>query len=186
MTYRITGLAPERFALLVAIAALSAVLAIKQNAVALAAIGVVGGFAAPILTSSQSGSHVMLFTWYALLNAAILAIAWFKAWRILNLLGFVCTFLVGTLWGVTRYRPDDFATTEPFLVLFFLFYVAIAVLYALRHSVSVRDYVDGTLVFGTPLVAAGLQASLVTRFEFGMAFSAVAVAVLYVALARML
>jgi uncharacterized membrane protein len=174
------------FALLVAIAALSAVLAIKQNAVALAAIGVVGGFAAPILTSSQSGSHVMLFTWYALLNAAILAIAWFKAWRILNLLGFVCTFLVGTLWGVTRYRPDDFATTEPFLVLFFLFYVAIAVLYALRHSVSVRDYVDGTLVFGTPLVAAGLQASLVTRFEFGMAFSAVAVAVLYVALARML
>jgi uncharacterized membrane protein len=174
------------FALLVAIAALSAVLAIRQNAVALAAIGVVGGFAAPILTSSQSGNHVMLFSWYALLNAAILGIAWFKAWRILNLLGFACTFVVGTLWGVTRYRTDDFASTEPFLVLFFLFYVAIAVFYALRRSVSVRDYVDGTIVFGTPLVAAGLQAALVSRFEFGMAFSAVAAAALYVALARML
>ncbi|HET8586054.1 MAG TPA: DUF2339 domain-containing protein, partial [Casimicrobiaceae bacterium] len=171
------------FALLAAIAALSAVLAIRQDAVALAVVGAIGGFAAPILTSSQSGNHVMLFAWYALLNAAILGIAWFKAWRILNLVGFACTFVIGTVWGVTRYRADDFATTEPFLVLFFLFYVAIAVLYALRRSVSVRDYVDGTIVFGTPLVAAGLQAALVQRFEFGMAFSALAASALYVALA---
>ncbi|HEY3459874.1 MAG TPA: DUF2339 domain-containing protein, partial [Casimicrobiaceae bacterium] len=174
------------FALLAAIAALSAVLAIRQDAVALAVVGAIGGFAAPILTSSQSGNHVMLFAWYALLNAAILGIAWFKAWRILNLVGFACTFVIGTVWGVTRYRADDFATTEPFLVLFFLFYVAIAVLYALRRSVSVRDYVDGTIVFGTPLVAAGLQAALVQRFEFGMAFSALAAAALYVALAGFL
>jgi uncharacterized membrane protein len=174
------------FALLAAIAALSAVLAIRQDAVALAVVGAIGGFAAPILTSSQSGNHVMLFAWYALLNAAILGIAWFKAWRILNLVGFACTFVIGTVWGVTRYRADDFATTEPFLVLFFLFYVAIAVLYALRRSVSVRDYVDGTIVFGTPLVAAGLQAALVQRFEFGMAFSALAASALYVALAGFL
>jgi len=174
------------FALLAAIAALSAVLAIRQDAVALAVVGAIGGFSAPILTSSQSGDHVMLFGWYALLNAAILGIAWFKAWRILNLVGFACTFVVGTLWGVTRYRAADFAATEPFLVLFFLFYVAIAVLYALRRSVSVRDYVDGTIVFGTPLVAAGLQAALVRRFEFGMAFSALTAAALYVALARFL
>ena len=76
--------------------------------------------------------------YYALLNAGIFGIAWFKAWRLLNLLGFVCTFIVGTAWGVTRYRAGDFATTEPFLVLFFLFYVGIAVLYALRRSVEVR------------------------------------------------
>jgi uncharacterized membrane protein len=174
------------FALLATMAALSAVLAIRQDAVALAVVGALGGFAAPILTSSQSGNHVMLFAWYALLNAAILGIAWFKAWRILNLVGFACTFVIGIVWGVTRYRADDFATTEPFLVLFFLFYVAIAVLYALRRSVSVRDYVDGTIVFGTPLVAAGLQAALVQRFEFGMAFSALAAAALYVALAGFL
>ena len=114
----------------------------RQDAISLAALAVVGGFLAPILTSSDSGNHVMLFSYYALLNAGILGIAWFKAWRSLNLLGFVFTFLVGTLWGVTRYRPENLATTEPFLVLFFLFYVAIAVLYALRQSVEVRHYVD--------------------------------------------
>ena len=128
---------------------------------ALAVLGIVGGFAAPILTSTGGGSHVMLFAYYAVLNAGIFAIAWFKAWRLLNVVGFACTFIVGTLWGVTRYRPEDFATTEPFLILFFLFYVGIATLYALRRSLEVRRYVDATLVFGTPLVAAGLQGALV-------------------------
>ena len=42
---------------------------------------------------------------------------------------------------------------------------AIAVLYALRRSVEVRNYVDGTLVFGTPLVAAGLAARAGARFR---------------------
>ncbi|HET9047269.1 MAG TPA: DUF2339 domain-containing protein, partial [Casimicrobiaceae bacterium] len=178
--------APAAFGLLVAIAAFSAVLAVKQDSLALAAVGVIGGFAAPILTASGAGNHVVLFAYYALLNAGIFGIAWFKAWRLLNLLGFVCTFIVGTAWGVTRYRAENFASTEPFLVLFFLFYVGIAVLYALKRSVEVRHYVDGTIVFGTPLVAAGLQQALVRPYEFGMAISAVAASALYLVLGRAL
>ena len=153
---------------------------------ALAVLGIVGGFAAPVLTSSGGGSHVMLFSYFAVLNAAIFAIAWFKAWRLLNVVGFVCTFLVGTLWGVTRYRPEDFATTEPFLVLFFLFYVGIATFYAMRRSLEVRRYVDATLVFGTPLVAAGLQGALVRRIEYAMAWSALCASAIYLGLARVL
>ena len=174
------------FGLLVSISALSSFLAVRQDAISLAALAVVGGFLAPILTSTNSGDHVMLFSYYALLNAGILGIAWFKAWRVLNLLGFAFTFLVGTFWGVTRYRPENFATTEPFLILFFLFYVAIAVLYALRRSVEVRDYVDAGLVFGTPLVAAGLQSGLVRHIEYGMAFSALAMSAVYLILGRYL
>ena len=116
------------FALLFLIAALSSWLAVRQDSIALAAFAAIGGFLAPILTSSESGNHVVLFAYYALLNAGIFFIGWFKAWRLLNLLGFACTFVIGTLWGVTRYRASDFATTEPFLILFFLFYVGIAVL----------------------------------------------------------
>ncbi len=174
------------FTLLFWIAALSSFLAIRQDAMALAILGVVGGFAAPVLTSSGGGSHVMLFSYYAVLNAGIFGIAWFKAWRLLNVVGFVCTFVVGTLWGVTRYRPEDFGTTEPFLLLFFLFYVGIATLYAVRRSLEVRRYVDAALVFGTPLVAAGLQGALVRRFEYGMAWSAIAAAAIYLSLARFL
>jgi uncharacterized membrane protein len=174
------------FVLLLWISATSSWLAIRQDAIALAALSVAGGFLAPILTSSNSGNHVLLFTYYALLNCGIFGIAWFKAWRSLNLLGFAFTFVIGTLWGVTRYRPENLATTEPFLVLFFLFYVGIAVLYALRRSVELKDYVDSTLVFGTPLVAAGLQSALVHDIEYAMAWSALAMSALYLLLARLL
>jgi len=174
------------FALLFWIAALSSWLAIRQDTIALAALGVLGGFVAPILTSTSAGNHVLLFSYYALLNAGIFFIAWFKAWRLLNLLGFACTFVIGTLWGVTRYEPELFATTEPFLVLFFLYYVGIAVLYAIRQSVAVRHYVDGTIVFGTPLVCAALQHALVRDTRYGMAVSAIAASALYLGLGKWL
>ena len=172
--------------LLLLIVALSSSLAVLQDAISLAVIGIVGGFLAPILTATNAGDHVLLFSYYAVLNAAIFGIAWFKAWRSLNLLGFVFTFVIGTLWGVTRYRPENFSTTEPFLILFFLFYVGIAVLYALRRTVEVRSPVDATLVFGTPLIAAALQSAMVRDMPFGMALSALAIAAIYLTLARVL
>nr|WP_311529963.1 DUF2339 domain-containing protein [uncultured Ralstonia sp.] len=171
------------FALLVLICALAAGLAVKQNAPALAFTGSAGGFLAPILISTGQGSHVALFSYYALLNAGIFAIAWFRAWRALNLLGFVFTFGIATVWGVLRYQPTLLASTEPFLVLFFLMYVGIALLTALRRHVSLKHYVDGTLVFGTPLVAMGLQAGLVHHVPFAMAWSATALAAFYLAIA---
>ena len=174
------------FGLLLSIVAFSAVLAIKQDALALAVMGVSGGFLAPILTSSGQGSHVGLFSFYTVLNAGIFAIAWFKAWRLLNVIGFVFTFVIATAWGVTRYQPAFFTTTEPFLIVFFLFYVAIAVLYALRRAPRFTDYVDTTLVFGTPLVAFGLQSALVYQQPYWLACSALALGVFYLLLAWLL
>ncbi|WP_322023656.1 DUF2339 domain-containing protein [Burkholderia sp. BCC1977] len=174
------------FPLMVAVCALSAFLAVKQNALPLAFMGSAGGFLAPVLLSTGHGSHVALFSYYALLNAGIFAIAWFKAWRPLNLLGFVFTFTIGSAWGVTAYRPALFATTEPFLILFFLMYVGIALLYAVKRELALRHYVDGTLVFGTPIVATALQASLVKDMPFGLAWSAVALSAFYVAVAAWL
>ncbi len=185
---RLYGLLPPAaaFPLLVAICALAAGLAILQNAPALALTGSAGGFLAPVLISTGGGSHVALFSYYALLNAGIIAIAWFKAWRSLNLLGFAFTFVIGTAWGVFHYRRDLLATTEPFLILFFLMYTGISLLYALRRQVKLLDYVDGPLVFGTPLIAMGLQAAMVHEIPFAMAWSALALAAFYLALAAWL
>ncbi len=171
------------FALLFAIAAFSALLAVLQNAQSLAVLGVSGGFLAPVLASTGSGSHVMLFSYYAVLNLGIVAIALFKAWRPLNVLGFAFTFGIGALWGARFYRSELFASTELFLILFFAMYVAIAVIFALREAPQLKHYVDGTIVFGTPLVGFGMQTRLVSEFEYGAAWSALGVAALYIALA---
>ena len=69
------------FVLLGLICAFSAVIALAQNAMAMAFIGFAGGFAAPILVSSGEGNDVALFSYYLLLNLAIAAMAWARAWR---------------------------------------------------------------------------------------------------------
>ena len=185
--------------ILIFVVVFSGILAVLQNARSLAILGICGGFLAPILTSTGDGSHVVLFSYYALLNAGIFGMAWFKAWRPLNLLGFLFTFVIATFWGVTRYNASDFATTEPFLILFFLFYVGIALLYANRqapglknNSIELKSYVDGTLVFGTPIIAFGLQAGMTEQhemlqnFEYGLALSAVVLSMFYLSLAKIL
>lgn len=174
------------FALMVALVALSGVLAVLQDALPLALFGTLGGFLAPVLASTGRGSHVALFTYYALLNAGILQVAWYRSWRVLNLVGFFFTFGVGTVWGLQFYGSGHYASVQPFLALFFLFYVAISVLFAHRLPVKLRGMVDGTLVFGLPIVVFALQARLVARFEYGLAFSALAMSGFYVILATVL
>jgi uncharacterized membrane protein len=174
------------FGVMISIVALSGLLAVLQNAKALAIFGAAGGFLAPILVSTGAGNHVMLFSYYALLNAGILGIALFRAWRGLNVLGFLFTFVIGSLWGYRYYQPAFFASTEPFLILFFLYYIAIAVLFAHRQPLALRGYVDGTIVFGVPVVAFGLQVGLVRSYEYGLAISALVLAAVYIGLAMAL
>lgn len=270
-----TGLA---FALVLLIVATAALLAVLQNAIWLAALGFVGGYLAPVLINTGSGNHVALFSYYALLNAAVFFIAWktgyagpirnggmtsqtrssrsaqrsegrpplqgagvgsggfeaspqqaeneqrgripdarlgapsthrtvgplsstpldsdvgkavtlsrnghaYPGWRLLNLIGFAFTFVIGGIWGWQHYAPDKFATVEPFLILFFAFYTLIPVLHALRQPEKNRGIVDATLVFGTPLLAFPLQAALLADDRYGLAVSAIAMATLYVLLA---
>lgn len=174
------------FSVLVAIAVFSAMLAVLQNARTLAVLATAGGFLAPVLTSTGGGNHVLLFSYYLLINAGILAIAWFKTWRELNLLGFVFTFVIGLLWGHRYYHAGLFASTEPFLIAFFLLYVAIAVLASFRQPLALKGYVDGTIVFGVPLVGFGVQALLVRPYEYGLAWSAAALGAGYLLLASAL
>jgi len=193
------------FGLLVAVTVFSAILAITQDAPGLAGAAALGGFAAPLLASTGAGSHVALFSYFALLNAGIFVIAWFKAWRLLNVIGFTGTFGIGFAWGLRSYTPELLWSTEPFLILFFVMYLGIGLLFArrtllqmgdaprdgsrealLRWSARKGDYVDGTLLFGPPLVGFGLQFALVQHLQWAAAFSALALGIVYMGLARLL
>ena len=173
------------FLLLVVIVAGAGVLAVAQDALALAILGILAGFLAPILTSSNQGNHIVLFGYYAVLNAMIFAVAWVRPWRALNVLGFVFTFGIGTAWGVLKYRPELFSSTEPFLLLFFAFYLFIPIFYARRQADAQRDLIDATLVFGTPLAAFSLQAALLDGARMPLAFIALVAAVIYLSLAAL-
>ena len=169
------------FGAMVVVTVAAGLLAVLQNARTLIVLGVAGGFLAPVLAATETGNHVALFSYYAVLNAAILGIAWFKAWRILNLLGFAFTFVIASLWGYEGYRPEHFATTEPFLILFVLMYIGVAVVFAQRRPPDLRGFVDSTVVFGTPFIGFALQTQLVES-DTGLAWSAGGLAAVYGAL----
>ena len=170
------------FVVLGLICAFSTAIALLQNAMPMAFIGFAGAFAAPILLSTGQGDHVGLFSYYLLLGVAIVTVAWLRAWRALNLLGFFATFGVATLWGVLKYQPEQLASTEPFLIAFFALYLAASLMYATRHGLKPKQAVDATLIFGLPLAAFGLQAGLVRDVEYATAFSALALGAVYLAL----
>jgi len=176
------------FVLMVAVAMLSAALAVLQDARSLALIGALGGFVTPLIVSTGSDNATALFAYYLVLDAGIAAVAWFKTWRALNLVGFFATFVVATAWGVLRYRPESFAMSESFLIAFFLLFVVIMLLPA-RRAAGVPaarrsdTWVNSTLLFGLPTIVFALQYGLVRDREYGAALSALALAAFYVALA---
>ncbi|TFW29867.1 DUF2339 domain-containing protein [Duganella callida] len=174
------------FALLFILTMFTCVLAVLQDAMWLAIFGIVGGFAAPILASTGGGSHIGLFSYYALLNGGVFALAMLRSWRPLNLLGFAFTFAIGTTWGVLRYTPENYLSVQLFLLLFFAFYVSIPLAYARRQAVKLKNYVDGTLILGTPMLGFGLQFTLVREMPFGAAYSALALGLFYIALTTVL
>jgi uncharacterized membrane protein len=169
-------------ALMIVIAVAAAMLAVAQNALSLAVIGTAGGFLAPVLVSTGSGNHVALFTYYAVLNLGVFVVAWFRTWRVLNVLGFVFTFTITGLWRATGYQPEDLFSADAFLILFFLLYVAISILNCLRQAPDLKGYVSGSLVFGLPIVAFSLHATLVAKIEFALAWSALALGAFYLIL----
>ncbi|XXQ68434.1 DUF2339 domain-containing protein [Neisseriaceae bacterium B1] len=199
------------FVAMVVLVALMELNALRYDAKIMAQAAVLGGLAAPVLTSDGSGSYLILFTYLAVLNGGIAVLAWFKAWRSLNILGMVGTFFIAASWGNQEYAPHLFATTEPFLLYHWLLYTAIACFFA-RKTLQLEPLsgslkripdnaslarigrtfaaygahigaLDSSLLFGSALMSFGLQYAMVDTFAHGAAWSAVLWAVVYGALA---
>jgi uncharacterized membrane protein len=184
--FRLADLLPPSltFVLLVFFSAFTVALAILQDSKALAIYAVLGGFLAPFLASTGSGNYIGLFSYYSVLNAAVFAVAWFRAWRSLNLLGFIFTFGVFVLWVAFDYRTEHLYPTSAFLLLFFLMYSLIGVLYALRQPEHLTGLVDGTMVFGTPVIVSGLLMVMLRDYDYGIAGASAAMGFYYILLAR--
>ena len=184
------------FAFMLCIAILSAALAILQKAPALATVAALEGFVTPILTSTGENHPLGLFTYLSILDVSIALMAWFNAWRLLNVIAFVGTFTLTLGWADRYYSDDQYMLTQGFLIFFFVLFALIGIFFARRNlldaratSISVDFFkqvgrVDSALVFGNPITAFGLQYMLVKHMELGASISALGISFFYVALAH--
>ncbi|SHN14679.1 DUF2339 domain-containing protein [Rhizobacter sp. OV335] len=197
---RLNALLPPTaaFAVMAVVAVLGAALAVLQNAPWLAYVSVAEGFLAPVLVSTGGGNHIALFSYLAVLDVGIFLMAWHKAWRPLNLIGAVGTFTLAGAWAQAHYTDAVYASTQAFLLLFFVLFTVIGVLFA-RRALALGDdsvatdplvdrarqalrqvgRVDSALVFGVPLAAFSLQYLMVKDTEWGPAWSALGFAFFY-------
>ncbi len=160
-------------------------LAAAQNGLSLAALSQIGAFFAPILAASDTGNPVVLFSYYTLLNIFIFILGRLRSWHMLNLAGFLLTFVIGLNWGIQFYQAEDFLRIEPFLIVLYLMYSTLPLLntlHAARQGAGIHR-IDAILIFGTPVVCAFLQTPMVESFEYGLAWSAALAGLHYLGLA---
>lgn len=118
---------PPAFLLMTLVTAGAVLLAVRQNALPVAILGLVGGFLTPLLISTGQDNQVALFTYVSLLDAGVLAVGYFKRWRTLDFLSFAATVLMTFGWAVIHYDRTKLWTTLFFLALLFTLYSLLAV-----------------------------------------------------------
>ncbi len=113
--------------------------AIWHNAMSMAFLAVLGGFLTPILLRSGENARDALFSYVLLLDLAVLAVAWFKRWRALDVLAFAGTMLLfmGWFFEYEQAACMDWVPTVLWLVSFHGVFLVVPFLYHLRHATPV-------------------------------------------------
>lgn len=158
------------------------VLAVRQDAQILAVLGIVGGFLAPVLAYRRPDDYLVVFSFYTVLSIAVVAVARFKVWPALNLVGLSFNIGISAFWLLRRFAPEDWPSLQPFIAAFVLIYLSLPLLAARRDAARVREYWTAPLVFGTPFAGLGLQQLVVGHTGRGVAASALVLAGLHVVL----
>src|SRR4030042_6427563 len=72
----------------------SALLSIRYQAAYISALGILGGYATPMLLAKGFDNQMILMFYIIVLSLGVLTIAAFQNWRKLNILGFIATYIV--------------------------------------------------------------------------------------------
>ena len=138
------GVVPT-FLLMVLVTATAFLLAVRLNALVVAVLGMLGGFLTPILVSTGQDNPLGLFTYIALLDVGLIAVAHVRRWNWLTLAAAIGTVLMQFGWVVHFFQPEKvFIAMAVFLGFCGLFVGAAA--WARRRQTSNLWLIAGSLL----------------------------------------
>ncbi len=116
---------PVAFVLMAAVTIIAFTQAFRYDSIAVSLLGWAGGFLTPFMLSTGEANEIGLFSYIALLAAGMLVVVMKKEkWAILEPLTLAATYVIYFLWYGQEYKPDSFALTLFFAVLFWaLFFI---------------------------------------------------------------
>lgn len=126
------------FIILCATTVFMSVVSILYDRRELAVTALVGGFLAPFIVSTDSGSIITLQTYISILNVGMFCLAMYKKWGILPVVAFCFTYII--LW-MTTLTSGDLATPVCYIILlafatlFYLIFL-LPVIFILRTQCS--------------------------------------------------
>ncbi|MFN7955041.1 MAG: DUF2339 domain-containing protein [bacterium] len=119
--YALIGLAPA-FALMALVTVASGLLSVRRASLVVAILGLVGGFATPLVLSTGEDNPVGLFSYVMLLDIGVLMVALRQRWPQLGLLGVLATAAMQAAWVLARFTPERFFVALVILALFGLLF----------------------------------------------------------------
>ncbi|HEV2690673.1 MAG TPA: DUF2339 domain-containing protein, partial [Bryobacteraceae bacterium] len=117
-------LVPQGFAFvfMVAITALAVALALRYASVALAALGLVGGYLTPIMLSTGEDHPWFLFSYVLLLNIGALVLVRTKQWKLLEVESFAATAILYGAWFADRFNSEKQLVATAFILIYYALY----------------------------------------------------------------
>ncbi len=97
-------------------------MAVRFNSILIAILGIVGGFATPLMLTSAEVNFVGLFGYILLLGAGVLGVSLFRNWHLLNYLSLVFTYGLFISTVEKFYSEEHFFVVVPFLVAYFVLF----------------------------------------------------------------
>jgi uncharacterized membrane protein len=122
------------FAAMILVTASTIAMALAQDAEILATFALIGGFSTPVLLSTHQNHEIVLFSYIALLDLAILVTSTFKPWRRLMWGSFLGTATMYIGWSSDFYTQDQRLLTVFFASLFAAIFAVIPLLTPLERS----------------------------------------------------
>ncbi|MFC1497725.1 DUF2339 domain-containing protein [Verrucomicrobiota bacterium] len=110
---------PAAFGLMIFVTITAGMLAIRTDSLLVAILGIAGGYITPFLLGAGASNLPVLYSYILLLGVGILGIAHYKQWRLLNYLGFLCTYIL-FYDSLSAYDRSDFPLAISFLSVFFV------------------------------------------------------------------
>lgn len=124
------------FGIMILVTVLAGTLSVVYDTKWLAVLGLIGGFLTPVMLSTGQDNHIALMTYMTILNLGLLGIAFSRKWDLLNILGFVFTYLLYAAWFFSHYAASKFWPSVTFLNIFYLIYSIIPFAYQFYREES--------------------------------------------------
>ncbi|MGB2822910.1 MAG: DUF2339 domain-containing protein, partial [Phycisphaerae bacterium] len=170
------------FALMVAVTVAGAALAVLHDALPIAFVAVLGGVLTPVLLSTGQDARDALFTYLLLLDLGVLAVAFFRGWRLLDALALAGTFVLYGGWYHSFYKPQALAPAAAWLGAFYLVFLALPFVYHLFRRVhfTIERFI---MALANAAVAFGFAWHMLhEEYSFALGFVALGMAAAYLVL----